>query len=117
MSRPADEAGKPGEPTPADIALIETIAKAIVVRRMTVPAILFLESSRPLSFLGSQFLHFFEPIVRAFIKGDQYRRVAMLMEDRENVEKLLLAIEAEESVAQGIEKQQKKDKKKKGPTS
>ncbi|HEX7880104.1 MAG TPA: hypothetical protein VF720_11880 [Candidatus Eisenbacteria bacterium] len=106
MNRPAD---KPGEPTPADIELLETIAKAVVVRRMTVPAILFLESSRPLSFLGSQFLYFLEPIVRTFIKGDQYRRVAVLMEDRGNVERLLLAIESQESVAQELEKQRKRE--------
>jgi len=116
VSRPTDDAGKPGEPTPADIELLQKIAEAIVLRRMTVPAILFLESSRPLSFLGSQFLYFLEPIVRTFIKGDQYRRVAVLMEDRGNVERLLLAIESQESVAQEIEKQQKKNKKK-GPTS
>jgi hypothetical protein len=107
VSRPGD---KPGGPTPEDIELIETIAKAIVVRRMTVPAILFLESSRPLSFLGSQFLYFLEPIVRTFIKGDQYRRVAVLMEDRDNVEKLMLAIESEESAAQEIEKQKRRPK-------
>lgn len=115
MNRPTD---KPGEPVPADLELIETIAKAIVVRRMTVPAILFLESSRPLSFLGSQFLYFLEPIVRTIIKGDQYRRVAVLMEDRANVERLLLAIESQESVAQENEKQARKlakSKKKESP--
>jgi hypothetical protein len=110
VSRPTDEVNKPGEPTPEDIQLIETIAKAIVVRRMTAPAILFLESSRPLSFLGSQFLYFLEPIVRAFIRGDQYRRVAQLLEDRENVERLMLAIEAAEGDAQERERELKRQK-------
>lgn len=97
MNRPTDGSGKPGEPTPEDLDLLETIANAVVSRRMTVPAILFLESTRPLSFLGSQFLYFIEPIVRSIIKGDQFRRVAVLMEDRANVERLLLAIEAREA--------------------
>ncbi len=97
MNRPTDGSGEPGEPTPEDLDLMETIASAIVDRRMTVPAILFLESTRPLSFLGSQFLYFIEPIVRSIIKGDQFRRVAVLMEDRANVERLLLAIEAREA--------------------
>lgn|GEM_PF-1111211 len=97
VNRPADGQTGPGEPTPEDLDLLEWIATAIVSRRMTVPAILFLESTRPLSFLGSQFLYFLEPIVRSVIKGDQYRRVAVLMEDRANVERLLLAIEAREA--------------------
>jgi len=97
VNRPTDGPGKSGEPTPEDLDLLETIANAVVSRRMTVPAILFLESTRPLSFLGSQFLYFIEPIVRSIIKGDQFRRVAVLMEDRANVERLLLAIEAREA--------------------
>ncbi|TPW16650.1 MAG: Uncharacterized protein FD129_685 [bacterium] len=97
MNRPADGSAAGGEPKPEDLDLLETIALAVVSRRMTVPAILFLESTKPLSFLGSQFLYFLEPIVRSLIKGDQYRRVAVLLEDRANVERLLLAIEAREA--------------------
>lgn len=97
--RPGEDPAKALEPTPEEIEIIERIAGAIVVRRMTVPAILFLETSKPLSFIGSQFLYFFEPIVRAFVKGDQYNRFAHLMEDRANVERLLRAIEAREAEA------------------
>lgn len=98
-NRPGEVPPAGGPLTPEEIELIEKIADAVVVRRMSVPAILFLETSRPLSFIGSQFLYFFEPIVRAFVKGDQYNRLASLMEDRANVERLLRAIEAREAEA------------------
>ena len=61
---------------------------------MTVPAIFFLESVKPLSFVGSQALHFFEPMVRAFFNVQDYERFALMMERRENLEALLVKIEA-----------------------
>jgi len=61
--------------------------------RMTVPAILFLESMKPLSFVGSQAMYFFEPMVRALFAVPEYERLAALMERRESVEALLVAIE------------------------
>lgn len=85
------------EPDPEDLRLIRRVAEVVVARRMAVPAILFIESSRPLSFVGSQFLYFLEPVVRAFLPGDQFRRVAALLEDRDNVERLLVAIEGAEA--------------------
>ena len=63
---------------------------------MTVPAILLLESVKPLSFLGSQALLFFEPMVRAFFSVPDYDRVAALLERRESLEALLVRIEAKE---------------------
>lgn len=95
--------------SPEDRQLIERVAMAIVSRRMAVPAILFIESSRPLSFVGSQFLYFLEPVVRAVIPGDQFRRVAALLENRDNVERLLLAIEAAEADA-GARQREKKER-------
>jgi hypothetical protein len=63
---------------------------------MTVPAILLLESVKPLTFLGSQALLFFEPMVRAFFSVPEYDRVAALLERRESVEALLVRIEAKD---------------------
>ena len=79
--------------TPEDDRLLERIAEATVRWKMTVPAILFLESVKPLSFVGSQTMYFFEPMVRAIFAVPDYERVAALMERRENVEALLVAIE------------------------
>src|SRR6266850_1756612 len=83
----------PGARTPEADKLFDRIAEATVRYRMTVPAILFLESVKPLSFVGSQALYFFEPMVRAVFTVPDYERFAALMERRENLEALLVAIE------------------------
>ena len=86
----------PEQPTEStyDRALIEKVACAVVARGMATPAIFLLESSKPLSFLGSQALHFLEPFVRSLMDAPSYTRFAKALEDRENVERLLVRIEA-----------------------
>ena len=74
---------------------------------MTVPAIFFLESVKPLSFVGSQALHFFEPMVNAFFQVREYERFAILMERRENLEVLLVKIEARDDEVRREEKEQR----------
>jgi hypothetical protein len=79
---------------------------------MTVPAILFLESVKPLSFVGSQAMYFFEPMVRALFPLPEYERLASLMERRESVEELLVRIERrdeEERLTQRERKQRERD--------
>lgn len=75
--------------------------------RMTVPAILFLESVKPLSFVGSQALHFFEPMVRAVFTVPDYERFAALMERRENLEALLVAIERKDESTRREERERR----------
>jgi hypothetical protein len=74
---------------------------------MTVPAIFFLESMKPLSFVGSQALHFFEPMVRAFFAVQDYDRFAAMMERRENLEALLVRIETRDDEERGREREQR----------
>ena len=69
------------------------MAERVVALRMTVPAILTLESFKPLSFVGSQALYFFEPMVRAFFAVPDYERFAALVERRDSLEALLVKIE------------------------
>jgi len=71
---------------------------------MTVPAIFFLESVKPLSFVGSQAMHFFEPFVHAFFPVRDYERFAVMMERRENLEALLVKIENQDDAARREEK-------------
>ncbi len=75
---------------------------------MTVPAIFFLESVKPLSFVGSQALHFFEPLVRAFFHVEDYERFALLMERRENLEALLVKIEERDDEERRREKERRR---------
>ncbi len=77
-------------------ALLEKLAQEIVDRRLAVPAILFLETVKPLSFLGSQALIFIEPIVQSIFSFKSYREVTLMMENRENVELLMQEIEQRE---------------------
>lgn len=79
--------------SPEEQALIDKIARKIVEHQMTVPAILFLESVRPLNFIGSQVLIFFQPFIQIFFTMPDYERFALIMEKRENVENLIVAIE------------------------
>jgi len=79
-----------------DAAFIERLADEIAARNLAVPAIVALESAKPLTFVASQALVFFDPIVRLFLDIKDYRRYIELLEDRENVEELILAVEARE---------------------
>jgi hypothetical protein len=94
----------PGGLTPEDDALLTKLAATVVRYRMTVPAIFFLESVKPLSFIGSQALVFFEPFVRALFAAPDYDRFATLMERRENLEALLVRIEQQDAVAREAER-------------
>ena len=76
-----------------DKAFLTKLAKEVKVRRMTTPAIFFLEMMKPLSFISSQTMIFFGPIFSAFIKPDSYYRAAEIFENRDNVEFLLKEIE------------------------
>ena len=91
--RDVERAGRGGAEDDHDAELIEKVAVAIVARGMSTPAIFLLESSKPLSFLGSQALHFLEPFVRSLFDTMTYTRFAKALEDRRNVERLLVRIE------------------------
>ena len=103
----APKAADPRARTPEDDLLFARIADAAVRYRMTVPAILFLESVKPLSFVGSQALYFFEPMVRAVFTVPDYERFAALMERRENLEALLVAIEHRDETARREERERR----------
>ena len=57
------DAEKPAMPE-EEQAILKKVATKVVERRMAVPAIVFLESVKPLNFIGSQVLIFFEPIIQ-----------------------------------------------------
>ena len=81
----------------SDKQLISDLAEKVVNHGMAVPAILFLDMMKYLSFFGGQLMVFFGPIITAFISSQSYYKFAELLEDRNNVEFLLLEIERMES--------------------
>jgi len=86
--------------TPEDLALLERVADRVVALRLEVPAILTLESARPISVLAGQAMVFFEPMVQALFRLTDYRRFASLAERREALEALTRMIEARAEAAQ-----------------
>lgn len=83
--------------TESEMAHLERIARFFVDRRMSVPAILFLETGKPLNYVGSQAMTFFEPAVRSVFNADQYVELKLILERRESVETLIQLIEKFES--------------------
>ena len=76
-----------------DKKIILKLAQRIYRHGLAVPAIFFLEMVKYLSFFGSQLLIFFGPILTVFIQSHSFYKVAELLEDRKNIEILLIEIE------------------------
>ena len=85
---------RPAELAEYDYNLLLNLARKVVNRGMSVPAIFFLESTKPLSYVGSQAMVFFGPFVRMIFESPDYYRYSEMMEDRANLELLLQMIEA-----------------------
>ena len=114
---PEDQPHKEGEAVDEDQELIDKVARKVVRMRMTIPAIFFLESSKPLAFLGSQLLIFFEPFIQTLFNIRQYQRFALLMEHHENWERLIRKmedLEAEYTEQEKKAEREKKERKKAG---
>jgi len=79
---------------PGDRELLDALAQGITKRRLASAAIFFLESMKPLGWIGSQVMYFFQPIMRlVFSESTRYDRAARLLEKRGTVELLLRRIE------------------------
>ncbi len=78
---------------PEDLALLERVAARVVELHLEVPAVLTLESVQPLSFVAGQAMLFFQPLVQALLRFDDYRRFAALLERRDSLELLTSLIE------------------------
>jgi len=85
------------------------LADFIVRKGMTVPAILTLETVKPLNYIGSQAMVFLEPFVQAVIRDvSGYNTFRRMMEKRENVERLLQKVEELDAIQFQKEKELKK---------
>jgi len=73
--------------------IISNLANDIVQRGLSVPAIFFLESTKYISFIGSQFLVFLGPIATCFINNQKYYDFTTLLEKKSNIDFLINEIE------------------------
>ena len=77
--------------------LADRLAGFVVGRRMTTPALMALESSRPLGFIGSQVLVFLAPFASLLFSSEEYERLTRLVEKRRGVDLVIDAIVAREN--------------------
>ena len=89
--------GDSGELAGEDRALVEKLADFVVRRRMSAPALMMLESGRPLNFVGSQVLAFLAPFATLVFAPAEYDRFVRLLERRKSVDWLVEAISERES--------------------
>ncbi|MFZ1684594.1 MAG: hypothetical protein WAU88_10750 [Candidatus Zixiibacteriota bacterium] len=94
----------PQAPADEENRVLDKLAGKVVEKGMTVPAIIFLESVKPLNFIGSQAMVFFEPMVQTLFNTHDYDIVRQALEKRETIENLLLKIEAADATAMAREK-------------
>lgn len=112
-------AGARDEPPPLtehEAQVMQRVAAKVVEWKMTVPAILFLESVKPLNYIGAQAMVFFEPFVQALFDIKDYDTFREMMERRENMERLLLKIEELDAAALEREKTARRERRaRRGP--
>jgi hypothetical protein len=89
-------------------ALVRRFAAAIVDRRMALPATLFLESMRPMNFVGSQALHFFNPVLSVVFSFKDLEKFALFLEKRESLELVVNEIESLEEVRHEKEREERR---------
>jgi hypothetical protein len=95
---------RPSEMSEGDYALLLALARKIVRRRLAVPAIFFLETAKPLNYIGAQAMVFFGPFVTILFETPNYYRYTELLEQRPTLELLLRMIEEFEGEQARLEK-------------
>jgi hypothetical protein len=96
------------------VELINRLASEVVERNLTAPAIFLLEMGRPFTFIGSQVMVFLEPIIQSIFNIKIYNHIRLMLEDRKNLDELLLRIEDYDEKFRSEQKERKKADKKAG---
>ncbi|UCE95520.1 MAG: hypothetical protein JSV51_07290 [Candidatus Bathyarchaeota archaeon] len=74
--------------------LLDKLSRWIVDHHLETPAVMFLESMKPLSFIGSQmWLMYGVPLLGIVVDERESSELGLLFENRENVEALIQRIE------------------------
>ena len=81
------------ESTEEERVVAEKVCRMVVRRGMSVPAVAFLEMSRPLNRLAAQALYFFQPVASLALTGDDYNRFARFLERAGSIDFLSQRIE------------------------
>jgi len=100
--------------TEPQLALLRKLAAKVVERRLSAPAILFLESYRPMNFVGSQVMLVLKPVIDIFFTLPEWDELRKIMERRESIGLFLDMIDDEESrylLTREAEKKAEKERK------
>lgn len=84
---------------PEQLELFGRLADKVVGLGFALPAMLFLETMRPMNFIGSQVMIFFAPMVKAFFTAREYDLLQQALERRETIGYLTDLIEARDEAA------------------
>jgi hypothetical protein len=79
--------------TPEEQALLEKIAAKIRARGLETPAVLFLESVRPLNMVGAQVMIGLQPFVELAANPADYERLTQALEKRPSIDILIRLLE------------------------
>lgn len=88
--------------------IIDKAAHFIVERKMAAPAIMMIESLRPLHRIGSQIMYFIEPFAEIIFNQKEYQEFAVLLEDQNNVKALMSRIDELDIELHAEERKQKR---------
>ena len=88
--------GKPCEPSPEEREVLEKLAAEVARRRLTGPAITFLEMSRQMNSLGAAAIHFFTPIAATLANPVALKSFAEFLDKRGSVDVLCGMLESAE---------------------
>jgi hypothetical protein len=97
--------------------LLEKVAHRVVDLRVSAMAIFLLESTKPLSFLGSQLMVFLNPIIQPIFNFKDYEEVTEMIENRDNIEFLIQRIEKlqDDQIQRDKKLKSQKKERKRGP--
>ncbi len=85
------------EPDKKQQIIVDKVCREVVKRRLALPAQILLETFRPLNYIGSQVMHFFQPIISAVLTVDGYTEFSHFLEQRGSVDYLCNRINEIES--------------------
>jgi hypothetical protein len=80
------DSDRPIEPSETQKNALDKLCQGIIRRGLTTPAIIGVEMGRPLNFIGSQTMHFFTPLISAFVPTKSWSAVAEFLEHRGSVD-------------------------------
>ena len=79
--------------TEEELRVVDQLARIVVQRGLTLPALMFLESMRPMNYVAGQAMAYFEPIVRGVMDWKGYTVFQGLLQRRGSIPLILDRIE------------------------